>query len=101
VHPAPRVPWYEAVVAYVILVPAVISWFVGAVLLVSYWSCSENSSGMALGEFSDQFHGNDHSRGLSRGAAVKRQRSEQPDENDDDDEDERQNRDRTGVHRTS
>jgi hypothetical protein len=40
------VPWYEAVVAYVILVPAVVSWFVGAVLMVSYWSCSGNSGGV-------------------------------------------------------
>lgn len=42
----PNVPWYEAVVAYLVLVPAVISWFVGALLLVSYWSCSENSTGV-------------------------------------------------------
>ena len=44
--PQPKVPWYETVVAYVILVPAVISWFVGAVLLVSYWSCRENTRGV-------------------------------------------------------
>jgi hypothetical protein len=42
--PQPRVPWYEAVVAYVILVPAVLSWFVGAALIVSYWSCSDSSA---------------------------------------------------------
>ncbi len=44
--PQPRVPWYEAVVAYVILVPAVLSWFVGAALIVSYWSCSGSSAGV-------------------------------------------------------
>jgi hypothetical protein len=44
--PQPRVPWYEAVVAYVILVPAVLSWFVGAALIVSYWSCSDSSAGV-------------------------------------------------------
>jgi hypothetical protein len=44
--PPPHVPWYEAVVAYLILIPAVISWFVGVFLLVSYWSCSEASAGV-------------------------------------------------------
>jgi hypothetical protein len=44
--PQPKVPWYEAVGAYVILTPAVLSWFVGATLLLSYWSCSENSGGV-------------------------------------------------------
>jgi hypothetical protein len=44
--PQPKVPWYEATVAYLILVPAVISWFVGATLMVSYWSCSGNSGGV-------------------------------------------------------
>ena len=44
--PQPRVPWYEAVVAYVILVPAALSWFVGAALMVSYWSCSASSAGV-------------------------------------------------------
>jgi hypothetical protein len=47
--PQPKVPWYEAVVAYVILVPAVLSWFVGVVLLVSYWSCPESSGGPCIG----------------------------------------------------
>jgi hypothetical protein len=44
--PQPKVPWYEAVVAYIILVPAVLSWFVGAALIVSYWSCSRSSGGV-------------------------------------------------------
>jgi hypothetical protein len=44
--PQPKVPWYEAVVAYLILVPAVLSWFVGGALLVSYWSCSGSSGGV-------------------------------------------------------
>ena len=44
--PQPKVPWYETVVAYVILVPAVISWFVGAPLIISYWSCSGSSGGV-------------------------------------------------------
>ena len=44
--PPPKVPWYEAVVAYVILVPAVLSWFVGGALLVSYWSCSGTTGGV-------------------------------------------------------
>jgi hypothetical protein len=35
----PRVPWYEAVVAYGIVVPAVVTWFVGVPLLLSYWGC--------------------------------------------------------------
>jgi len=35
----PRVPWYEAVVSYVILMPAVITWFFSVPLLISYWAC--------------------------------------------------------------
>ena len=47
--PQPKVPWYEATVAYLILTPSVISWFVGAFLLVSYWSCPESSGGPCIG----------------------------------------------------
>jgi hypothetical protein len=32
------------VVAYIILVPPVLSWFVSAALIVSYWSCSDSSA---------------------------------------------------------
>lgn len=35
----PKVPWYEAVVSYVILMPAVITWFLSVPLLISYWEC--------------------------------------------------------------
>lgn len=35
----PRVPWYEAVVSYTILAPAIITWFIGIPLLISYWEC--------------------------------------------------------------
>jgi hypothetical protein len=44
--PPPRVPWYEATIAYLILLPAVLSWFVGFYLLVSYWSCTGESAGV-------------------------------------------------------
>lgn len=44
--PQPKVPWYESVFAYVILAPAVLSWFVGGALIVSYWSCSQGSGGV-------------------------------------------------------
>lgn len=43
--PQPKVPWYESVVAYLILIPAVLSWFVGGPLLLTYWSCSGGARG--------------------------------------------------------
>ncbi|HJU96817.1 MAG TPA: hypothetical protein VJ644_02480 [Jiangellaceae bacterium] len=38
--PPPKVPWYEATVAYLLLVPAAITWFLNIPLIVSYWACA-------------------------------------------------------------
>ncbi|MGH8824087.1 MAG: hypothetical protein ACRDVN_06385 [Jiangellaceae bacterium] len=38
--PQPKVPWYEATVAYLLLVPAAITWFLIIPLIVSYWACA-------------------------------------------------------------
>jgi hypothetical protein len=38
--PPPKVPWYEATVAYVLLIPAAITWFLTVPLIVSYWACA-------------------------------------------------------------
>jgi hypothetical protein len=38
--PQPKVPWYEATVAYLLLIPAVITWFLTIPLIVSYWTCA-------------------------------------------------------------
>jgi hypothetical protein len=38
--PPPKVPWYEATVAYLLLVPAAITWFITIPLIVSYWACA-------------------------------------------------------------
>ncbi len=46
--PRARVPWYEAVAPYVILVPAVLCWYLGAVLIVSYLSCPKDRGGGCL-----------------------------------------------------
>lgn len=46
--PQPKVPWYEAVAPYVILVPALLFWWLGAVLIVSYLSCPKDRGGACL-----------------------------------------------------
>jgi hypothetical protein len=46
--PQPKVPWYGAVAPYVILVPAVLSWYLGAVLIVSYLICPKDPGGACL-----------------------------------------------------
>ncbi|MGH3923218.1 MAG: hypothetical protein ACRDTT_10175 [Pseudonocardiaceae bacterium] len=38
--PQPKVPWYEATVAYLLLVPAAITWFLTIPLLINYWACA-------------------------------------------------------------
>lgn len=47
--PPPKVPWYEATVAYLILLPAVILSFVTGPLLVGYWPCTGNGSVACIG----------------------------------------------------
>ena len=38
--PQPKVPWYEATVAYLLLIPAAITWFITIPLIISYWTCA-------------------------------------------------------------
>jgi hypothetical protein len=47
--PAPRVPWYEATVAYLLLIPAAILWFVTGPLIVGYWPCTGDGSAQCIG----------------------------------------------------
>ncbi len=41
-HAAPQVavPWYEPTVAYLLVMPGVLVWFVGIPVLISYWECT-------------------------------------------------------------
>ena len=47
--PPPKVPWYEATVTYLILLPGVILWFIGVPLLIGYWPCTSEASVACIG----------------------------------------------------
>lgn len=48
-EPPPAVPWYEATVTYLLLVPAAISWFVTGALVAGYWACTDEISAHCVG----------------------------------------------------
>ena len=47
--PQDPVPWWEGVVAYVILVPGVITWAVGVPVFLGLWGCSGSQDAACLG----------------------------------------------------
>ena len=42
--PPPYVPWWEPVVPYVLMIPGVLTWFVGGAVFVGYWTCAGNDT---------------------------------------------------------
>ena len=52
VHAIPRtkVPWCETVAPYLILVPAMLSWYLGVMLMVGYWSCQKTPGEPCISE---------------------------------------------------
>ncbi len=44
--PPEPVPWYEAVFAYVLVMPGVLVWFVGIPVTISYWDCTGEEGGL-------------------------------------------------------
>jgi hypothetical protein len=38
--PPPDVPWWEVVVPYVLMLPGILTWFVGIPVSIGYWACA-------------------------------------------------------------
>ena len=38
--PPPYVPWWEPIVPYILLLPGVLTWFVGGAVFMGYWACA-------------------------------------------------------------
>ena len=47
--PTDPVPWWEGVVAYLILVPGVILWAVGLPVFLGFWGCAGSKNAACLG----------------------------------------------------
>lgn len=48
-QPPPNVPWYEATLTYLVMLPGVVVWFVAWPLVIGYWPCTEELSDACVG----------------------------------------------------
>jgi hypothetical protein len=67
--PTEPVPWWEGVVAYLVLVPGVIVWAVGIPVFLGFWGCAGSKNVACLG-VDDLLHTSGNEAAIIRTAAA-------------------------------